>query len=157
LGGAVAALSNPDDSRRWHIRAVAGARTANAIARRHEELTRRIETKERAASADTAAMLFWALPASGRIILRKIEGWQTLAAELADRVIDLAARPDNLIPPEVASNRIFTQIATAPGASSGSRISSRVLGQRVGRVRQVHPGWNHSRADAGIGGPLASC
>ena len=30
-------------------------------------------------SADTAAMLFWALLASGQINMRKIDGWQTLA------------------------------------------------------------------------------
>jgi len=29
-------------------------------------------------SADTAAMLFWALLASGQINMRKVDGWQTL-------------------------------------------------------------------------------
>jgi putative transposase len=28
-------------------------------------------------SADTAAMLFWALLASGQINMRKVDGWQT--------------------------------------------------------------------------------
>ena len=42
-------------------------------------------------SADTAAMLFWALLASGQITMRKVDGWQTLATKLADAVIDLAA------------------------------------------------------------------
>jgi hypothetical protein len=42
-------------------------------------------------SADTAAMLFWALLASGQVIMRKVHGWQTLAAVPADPVIDLAA------------------------------------------------------------------
>src|SRR5205085_10160769 len=32
-----------------------------------------------AAIADTAAMLFWALLASGQINMRKVDGWQTLA------------------------------------------------------------------------------
>jgi putative transposase len=29
--------------------------------------------------SETAAMLFWALLASGQIIMRKIDGWRTLA------------------------------------------------------------------------------
>jgi putative transposase len=29
-------------------------------------------------SADTAAMLFWALLASGQINMRKVDGWQAL-------------------------------------------------------------------------------
>jgi putative transposase len=42
-------------------------------------------------SADTAAMLFWALLASGQITMRKVDGWQTLAAKPIDQPIDLAA------------------------------------------------------------------
>jgi hypothetical protein len=42
-------------------------------------------------SADTAAMLFWALLVSGQINIRKVGGWQTLATKLVDQPIDLAA------------------------------------------------------------------
>ena len=42
-------------------------------------------------SADTAAMLFWALLASGQINMRKVDGWHTLAANLIGQPIDLAA------------------------------------------------------------------
>jgi hypothetical protein len=42
-------------------------------------------------SADTAAMLFWALLASGQINMRKVDGWQTLATNPLDQPIDLAA------------------------------------------------------------------
>jgi hypothetical protein len=42
-------------------------------------------------SADTAAMLFWALLASGQINMRKVDGWQTLATKPIDQPIDLAA------------------------------------------------------------------
>ena len=42
-------------------------------------------------SADTAAMLFWALHASGQINMRKVDGWQTLATTTIDQPIDLAA------------------------------------------------------------------
>ena len=42
-------------------------------------------------SAETAAMLFWALLASGQITMRKVDGWQSLTHKLADNPIDLAA------------------------------------------------------------------
>jgi putative transposase len=67
------------------------ARTTNAIERLHEEFKRRIKTQTVLPSADTAAMLFWALLASGQISMRKIDGWHTLATKLIDQPIDLAA------------------------------------------------------------------
>src|SRR5437588_2237832 len=66
-------------------------RTTNAIERLHEEFKRRIKTQTVLPSADTAAMLFWALLASGQINMRKVDGWQTLDAKLIDQPIDLAA------------------------------------------------------------------
>jgi hypothetical protein len=41
--------------------------------------------------AETAAMLFWALLASGQIAMRKVDGWQSLAEKPDDQIIDLAA------------------------------------------------------------------
>ena len=67
------------------------ARTTNAVERLHEEFKRRIKTQTVLPSAETAAMLFWALLASGQITMRKVDGWQTLTHELADEPIDLAA------------------------------------------------------------------
>ena len=67
------------------------ARTTNAIERLHEEFKRRIKTQTVLPSADTAAMLFWGLLASGQISMRKIDGWHTLATKLIDQPIDLAA------------------------------------------------------------------
>ena len=67
------------------------ARTTNAIERLHEEFKRQIKTQTVLPSADTAAMLFWALLASGQISMRKIDGWHTLASKLIDQPIDLAA------------------------------------------------------------------
>jgi putative transposase len=67
------------------------ARTTNAIERLHEEFKRRIKTQTVLPSADTAAMLFWALLASGQISMRKVDGWHTLATKLIDQPIDLAA------------------------------------------------------------------
>src|SRR5262249_2122562 len=67
------------------------ARTTNAIERLHEEFKRRIKTQTVLPSVDTAAMLFWALLASGQINMRKVDGWQTLATKPINQPIDLAA------------------------------------------------------------------
>jgi putative transposase len=66
------------------------ARTTNAIERLHLEFKRRIKTQTVLPSAETAAMLFWALLASGQIVLRKVDGWTSIAQHLAEP-IDLAA------------------------------------------------------------------
>jgi hypothetical protein len=68
----------------------ASVRTTNAIERLHEEFKRRIKTQTVLPSAETAAMLFWALLASGQITMRKVDGWQTLTQKLADK-------PDRLV------------------------------------------------------------
>jgi len=60
------------------------ARTTNAIERLHEEFKRRIKTQTVLPSADTAAMLFWALLASGQTNMRKVDGWKTLATKPID-------------------------------------------------------------------------
>ena len=62
-----------------------------SIERLHEEFKRRIKTQTVLPSEDTAAMLFWALLASGQINMRKVDGWQTLATKPIDQPIDLAA------------------------------------------------------------------
>jgi len=66
-------------------------RTTNAIERLHEEFKRRIKTQTVLPSADTAAMLFWALLASGQINMREVDGWQTIATKPIDQPIDLVA------------------------------------------------------------------
>ena len=67
------------------------ARTTNAIERLHEEFKRRIKTQTVLPSAETAAMLFWALLASGQIQMRKVDGWPSLAKPLTDTPVALAA------------------------------------------------------------------
>ena len=66
-------------------------RTTNAIERLHEEFKRRIKTQTVLPSAETAAMFFWALLASGQIVMRKVDGWKSLAEKPSDQIIDLAA------------------------------------------------------------------
>jgi len=67
------------------------ARTTNAIERLHGEFKRRIKTQTVLPEAATATMLFWALLASGQIVLRKVDGWESLAEPLSDQPIDMAA------------------------------------------------------------------
>ena len=74
-----------------HLASGAAARTTNAIERLREEFKRRIKTQSVLPSTDTAAMLFWALLASGQINMRKVDGWHTLATKPIDQPIDLAA------------------------------------------------------------------
>jgi putative transposase len=64
-------------------------RTTNAIERLHEEFKRRIKTQCLLPCAETAAMLFWALLASGQITMRRVDGWPTLERSPTD--LDLAA------------------------------------------------------------------
>jgi putative transposase len=64
-------------------------RTTNAIERLHEEFKRRIKTQCLLPCAETAAMLLWALLASGQITLRRVDGWPTLDHPPAK--LDLAA------------------------------------------------------------------
>ena len=66
-------------------------RTTNSIERLHEEFKRRIKTQTVLPSAETAAMLFWALLASGQITMRKVDGWQSLTEKPSAQPIDLAA------------------------------------------------------------------
>src|ERR1019366_6326696 len=97
------------------------ARTTNAIERLHEEFKRRIKTQTVLPSADTAAMLFWALLASGQINMRKVDGWQTLTTKPIDQPIDLAASNDTFMLPEIAPHRIPTTFKRA--LSSGEARS----------------------------------
>ena len=48
------------------------ARTTNAIERLHEEFKRRIKTQTVLPSAETAAMLFWALLAAAQVTMRRL-------------------------------------------------------------------------------------
>jgi len=67
------------------------SRTTNAVERLHEEFKRRIKTQCALPSAETAAMLFWALVASGQITMRRVDGWQSLEQPPLDQPVDLAA------------------------------------------------------------------
>ena len=86
-----AATSKDIEAKRFPPSQWKSIRTTNAIERLHEEFKRRIKTQTVLPSAETAAMLFWALLASGQIIMRKVDGWASLAEKPSDQIIDLAA------------------------------------------------------------------
>jgi transposase-like protein len=67
------------------------ARTTDAIERLHEEVKRRVKTQTVLPSAETAATLFWAPPASGQITMRKVDGWWNSGQPPTKSSIDLAA------------------------------------------------------------------
>jgi len=67
------------------------ARTTNAIERLNEVFRRRIKTQTVPPDAATAPMLFWALLASGQIVMRKVDGWEALSLSLDPVTLDLAA------------------------------------------------------------------
>jgi putative transposase len=67
------------------------ARTTNAIERLNEEFRRRVKTQTVLPCAETVPMLLWALMASGQIIMRKVDGWETLPQPVAEATLDQAA------------------------------------------------------------------
>ena len=67
------------------------ARTTNAMERLNAEFRRRIKTQTVLPAPQTVPMLLWALLASGRIRMRKVDGWETLDQPLEPAVLDEAA------------------------------------------------------------------
>lgn len=66
------------DPSRWK-----SARTTNAIERLNEEFRRRIKTQTVLPNAETVPMLFWALMASGQIVMQKVDGLEALSQPIA--------------------------------------------------------------------------
>ncbi len=90
------------------------ARTTNAIERLNEEFRRHIKTQTVLPCAETVPMLLWALMASGRIQMRKVDGWETLAQPVARSA--LTSRPDQAQIPMLGGRRqrISTRFETQP-------------------------------------------
>ncbi len=84
-------------------------RTSNAIERLHEEFKRRIKTQTVLPSAETAAMLFWALLASGQITMRKVDGWQTFTEKPSHQAIDLQPKPE-FFSKLLETSRVFARL-----------------------------------------------
>ena len=66
-------------------------RTTKAIERPHGEFKRRVKSHCALPNAETAAMLFRALMASGQITMRRVDGRKTLDQATLKQPIDLAA------------------------------------------------------------------
>jgi transposase-like protein len=67
------------------------ARTTSAIDRLNGEFRRRIKTRTVLPCAETLPMLLRALPASGQIQMRKVDGRETLSQPIKPMPLDLAA------------------------------------------------------------------
>jgi len=97
--------------RKWRLNPAATAepmaqrQEQTAIERLHEEFMRRIKTRTVLASAETAAMPFWALLASSQISMRRVDGWP-LARTPVGQPIDLAASLNTLEIPEITPPQI---------------------------------------------------
>jgi transposase-like protein len=100
------------------------ARTTNAIERLHEEFKRRIKAQTVLPSAETAAMLFWALLASGQITMRKVDGWQTLAEcrRHPPQTRPAARRMIQIKPERPRFARTLTSIASVDSSFCGSIV-----------------------------------
>jgi putative transposase len=77
---------HPPDPSQWK-----SARTTNAIECLNEAFRRRIKTQTVLPCAGTVPMLLRALPASGQIQMRKVDGWETLSRPIEPMPLDLAA------------------------------------------------------------------
>ena len=104
------------------------ARTTNAIERLHEEFKRRIKTQTVLPSADTAAMLFWALLASGQINMRKVDGWHTLAA--TPSLSQLTSQPNQITSIVRRSRRTNSNHIPDGTAGAGGRCRNRRVAVR---------------------------
>jgi len=67
-------------------------RPTNAIARRTGEFRRWIKTQTVLPCAETVPMLLWSQMVSGQIIMRKVDGWETLGQPAFDPSIGQVAR-----------------------------------------------------------------
>jgi putative transposase len=59
-------------------------RTTNTIERLHEEFRRHVKTQGSLPTEDAALVLLFSLVASAQIKLRRIDGWQKIAAVLRE-------------------------------------------------------------------------
>ncbi len=103
----------------------AGTACRAAIERLNEEFHRRVKTQTVLPCAYAVSMLLWVLMASGRIIMRKVDGWETLARPFTDTPLDQAARSARNSPrPEARENNFChfqdtTRINARNGPASG--------------------------------------
>ena len=114
------------------------ARTTNAIERLHEEFKRRIKTQTVLPSAETAAMLFWALLASGQINMRKVNGWKTLATKPIE-ISRLTSQPETITSCYRDCATPISNHVRAAGANIYIASSSLSLHLEAGRLNDRHP------------------
>jgi hypothetical protein len=116
-----------------------------------EEL-RRIKLQTIPANAETAAMLFLALLASGKITMCKADGWQSLAGKPSGHILDLVAWPDRIMLPGASSS----SSSTVRGGTAKPRQKSIPLGERMVYSRTFsRPGTSYGELQGrGLAPPL---
>jgi hypothetical protein len=128
-------------------------RTSNAILRLHEEFKRRIKTQAVLPCAETAAMLFWALLASGQITMRKVEDGK--ASPKNPTIRSLTSPLDRIASCRPQTRQQFpTQSATGPRGRRARCLdrfpdTTDAMGRKV-----VH---DHNMAGAEFGGAGPAC
>jgi hypothetical protein len=117
-----------------------------------EELKRRIKLQTIPANAETAAMLFLALLASGQITMCKADGWQSLAGKPSGHILDLAAWSDSIMLPGASSS----SSSTVRGGCAKPRQKSIPLGERMVYSRTFsRPGTRYGELQGrGLAPPL---
>jgi len=92
------------------------ARTTNAIERLHAKFKRRIKMHAALPQADTVPMLFWALLASGQIVMRKVNGWETLDQPLDEQPLTSPHEIATVNMLEIAAQEFPSPSRQNPGA-----------------------------------------
>jgi hypothetical protein len=98
----------------------------------HDDLREELKRRTVPANAETAAMLFLALLASGQITMCKADGWQSLAGKPSGHIVDLAAWPDSIMLPGASSS----SSSTVRGGTAKPRQKSIPFGGARGLFRE---------------------
>ena len=118
-------------------------RTTNAIERLHEEFKRRIKTQTVLPSAETAAMLFWALLASGQIHTERSMVGPPSPRSLPIRSLTSPGSSQHLDPLEIASRQFQHRLRRAPRPRQFAVIST---DPRRPQASAVPPGRREPRS-----------
>jgi hypothetical protein len=138
---------------RWKL--IGGSNAIQVQPPPHDDLReelRRIKLQTIPANAETAAMLFLALLASGKITMCKVDGWQSLAGKPSGHILDLVAWPDSIMLPGASSS----SSSTVRGGTAKPRQKSIPLGERMVYSRTFsRPGTNYGELQGrGLAPPL---
>ena len=93
-----------------------GIRTTNAIERLNEEFRRRVKVQGLEPNGDSVCMLFWALLASGKVVMRKAVGYESLNQPVREE-LKLAASMETVVKCRREAAPISTNFGTRPSVA----------------------------------------